>query len=700
MTNRLAASFAVRTFYNPTVMVALALMAVIIMMILPVPAWLVDIGLTLSFALAILTFMVTLFIERPLDFSAFPTVLLGSLLLRLSLNVSSTKLIIGQGHTGTDAAGGVIEGFANFVMGGSLLLGIVVFGVLLIVNFIVITKGAGRMAEVGARFALDGMPGKQLAIDSDMSAGAIDHKEASERRRREQEETTFFGSLDGAAKFVKGDAIAGLLIIFLNLIVGMTMGAVHFDMPMADAFETYAILTVGDGLVSQIPSVIISVAAALLIAKGGVLGSTDKALITQLGGHPGALGVVAILLILFAFVPGLPFIPFMAGGTGLAVCAWWSHQAARQREAEAQRRNATTDMPPDAATLGDQMDVDEIRMEFSKGLVASVMDSETGICARIGTMRKNIAVDMGFIIPDVRLTDNPFLDGFHYLIKIQGAKVAEGDVMLGHVLLIRRDDAEIPIPGVDVAEPVYGAPARWVAEAAQDEARILDLPVATPNEVIATHLMETIKAHMRELVNRQALQRILDEFANVSNARKADANRRLLAEMVPDPVPRDLLQAVMRLLLEEQVSVRNLPLILEAVAEAKAATSSVEGIAEAVRRKLSLQITNRLVAPDGTLPLVQLGPEWEGLFRQHEVRDGSSAATDVALPPSEIRRLAAGVGTKVREASARGQYPAIAVPGNRRRLVRLLLEAGGINNPVLAFEEIGTRHRPAFVGVA
>jgi flagellar biosynthesis protein FlhA len=700
MTNRLAASFAVRTFYNPTVMVALALMAVIIMMILPVPAWLVDIGLTLSFALAILTFMVTLFIERPLDFSAFPTVLLGSLLLRLSLNVSSTKLIIGQGHTGTDAAGGVIEGFANFVMGGSLLLGIVVFGVLLIVNFIVITKGAGRMAEVGARFALDGMPGKQLAIDSDMSAGAIDHKEASERRRREQEETTFFGSLDGAAKFVKGDAIAGLLIIFLNLIVGMTMGAVHFDMPMADAFETYAILTVGDGLVSQIPSVIISVAAALLIAKGGVLGSTDKALITQLGGHPGALGVVAILLILFAFVPGLPFIPFMAGGTGLAACAWWSHQAARQREAEAQRRNATTDMPPDAATLGDQMDVDEIRMEFSKGLVASVMDSETGICARIGTMRKNIAVDMGFIIPDVRLTDNPFLDGFHYLIKIQGAKVAEGDVMLGHVLLIRRDDAEIPIPGVDVAEPVYGAPARWVAEAAQDEARILDLPVATPNEVIATHLMETIKAHMRELVNRQALQRILDEFANVSNARKADANRRLLAEMVPDPVPRDLLQAVMRLLLEEQVSVRNLPLILEAVAEAKAATSSVEGIAEAVRRKLSLQITNRLVAPDGTLPLVQLGPEWEGLFRQHEVRDGSSAATDVALPPSEIRRLAAGVGTKVREASARGQYPAIAVPGNRRRLVRLLLEAGGINNPVLAFEEIGTRHRPAFVGVA
>jgi flagellar biosynthesis protein FlhA len=328
-----------------------------------------------------------------------------------------------------------------------------------------------------------------------------------------------------------------------------------------------------------------------------------------------------------------------------------------------------------------------------------VMDQETGICARIGSMRKNIAVELGFIIPDVRLTDNPFLDGFRYLIKIQGAKVAEGEIMPGHVLVIRRDEAELPLPGVDVAEPVYGASARWVPDAAQDEARILDLPVATPNEVMATHLMETIKTHMRELVNRQALQRLLDEFVNVSNPSKAESNRRLLNEMVPDPVPRDLLQAVIRMLLEEQVSVRNLPLILEAIAEAKTTNASVEAITEAVRRKLSLQITHKLVAADGTLPLIQLGPEWEGLFRQHEVRDGNGV-TDVALPPSEIRRLANGVGAKLHEASSRGQYPAIAVPGSRRRLVRLLLDAGGVKSPVLAFEEIGTRHRPAFVGVA
>jgi flagellar biosynthesis protein FlhA len=522
--DRPAVSFAVRTFYSPTVMVALALMAVIVMMILPVPAWLIDVGLTLSFALAILTFMITLFIERPLDFSAFPTVLLSSLVLRLSLNVSSTKLIIGQGHTGTDAAGGVIEGFANFVMGGSLLLGVVVFGVLMIVNFIVITKGAGRMAEVGARFALDGMPGKQLAIDSDVSAGAIDHKEASERRRREQEETTFFGSLDGAAKFVKGDAVAGLLITFLNLVVGMTMGTVNFGMSMSAAFETYAILTVGDGLVSQIPSVIMSVAAALLIAKGGVLGSADKALITQLGGHPGALGVVATLMGIFAFVPGLPFIPFMLGALALGAFAWRSHQGSRRREAESLRAKAEASAStPREQTLGDHLDVDEIRMEFSKGLVPTAMDPHNGICVRIGSMRRNIVAESGFVIPEVRLTDNPLLEGFRYLIKIQGAKVAEGEVMTGRVLVIKRDGANLHLEGIDVAEPVYGAPARWIDAAAEDEAKILGLPVATPSEVMATHLMEVVKSHMRELVDRPALQRLLDEFVNISNPRKAEA---------------------------------------------------------------------------------------------------------------------------------------------------------------------------------
>ena len=308
--------------FQPTILLALALMAVIVMMVLPMPAWALDLGLALSFALAILMLTVTLFIERPLDFSAFPTILLASLMLRLSLNISSTKLIIGQGHTGTDAAGHVIQGFAEFIMGGNLLLGVVIFCVLLIVNFVVITKGAGRMAEVGARFALDGMPGKQLAIDADMAAGAIDHAEAKRRREQELAETSFFGSLDGASKFVKGDAIAGLLITGLNIVMGLIVGVAVHGMPVGQAFETYAILTVGDGLVSQIPAVVISVAAALLLSRGGGKGAADVSFFAQLGRYPGALGTVAVLMGLFALVPGMPFLPFILASGGLGWLSW------------------------------------------------------------------------------------------------------------------------------------------------------------------------------------------------------------------------------------------------------------------------------------------------------------------------------------------------------------------------------------------
>ena len=373
-----------RAIFHPTVLLSLALMTVIVMMVLPVPAWILDVGLAASFALAILMFTVVLFIERPLDFSAFPTILLASLMLRLSLNVSSTKLIIGQGHTGTDAAGHVIEGFANFVMAGNLFLGVVVFCVLMIVNFMVITKGAGRMAEVGARFALDGMPGRQLAIDADMAAGAIDHAEAKARRERELAETGFFGSLDGASKFVKGDAIAGLLITLLNICVGLIMGVAYHGMPLAKAFETYAILTVGDGLVTQIPAVIISVAAALLLARGGGTGAVDLAFFGQLGRYPAALATVAGLMGFFALVPGLPFLPFTAGAGLLGYAAWrgWRKAATPAPSPEP----VFTPMPE--KSLGDMLELDDIHVEFSPMLIAMVLDPATGLDGRIGNMRR------------------------------------------------------------------------------------------------------------------------------------------------------------------------------------------------------------------------------------------------------------------------------------------------------------------------
>ena len=689
----------IRSLYQPTVMLALALMAIIVMMVLPMPPWLLDLGLAVSFGLAILIFTVTLFIERPLDFSAFPTILLASLMLRLSLNVSSTKLIIGEGHTGTDAAGGVIQGFAMFIMGGNIFLGLVVFCVLLIVNFIVITKGAGRMAEVGARFALDGMPGKQLAIDSDVAAGAISHKEAKERRKVEQEETTFFGSLDGASKFVKGDAIAGLLITLLNLVMGLAMGLLYHDMTFGAAIETYAILTVGDGLVSQIPSVIVSIAAALLLSKGGVLGSADQAMMRQLGGYPGALATVAALMALFAFFPGLPLAPFLVGAVVLGVAAAITWQAIARQKAEQEAASSTPEVaPPERRNLGDLLDIDEIHVRFAPDLIAAVMEPGAGLESRIINMRRHIASEYGFVIPEVRLTDDSVLPQAHYAIQIQGVEVARSMLQPGHVLVLLRDEGDLDIEGQDVREPVYGAAARWIPENRHEDAVALGLPVIAPGEVVATHLLEMVQTNFGRLFTRRALRKLLDEFTSPSDANRAEANKKILDEFVPDKVPLDLLQIVLRLLLEERVSIRNLPLILEACAEARNANMSTEDVTEHVRRTLAFQIVSRLLDDQSNLPLVQLGPEWEALFSTHERKEGGSI--DIALPPDEFNRLASSVREKVTNAAQGGRFPAIATSARRRRFLRHVLEAKGIRNPVLSFEEIGNSTKLVLLGVA
>ncbi len=682
--------------FKPTVLLALALMTVIAMMILPMPAWVLDIGLAASFALAILIFTVTLFIERPLDFSSFPTVLLASLMLRLSLNVSSTKLIIGEGHTGTGAAGEVIEGFANFIMGGSLFLGLVVFGVLLIVNFIVITKGAARMAEVGARFALDGMPGKQLAIDSDMSAGAIDHQEAKERREKEQAETTFFGSLDGASKFVKGDAIAGLLITLLNLIMGLIIGIVIHDMSAGLAFETYAILTVGDGLVSQIPAVIISIASALLLARGGTTGSTDLAVFDQLSRYPSAIGTVAALLAVFALVPGLPFLPFLTGSTALAYLAYRMRnaQVSQQEEVEASEGDQKE---PAVPTLGDVLDLDEIHVEFAPDLVPMVLDPATGLDARITNMRSHIATQFGVILPEIRLTDQAGLASGTYAIKIQGVVQGQDTLNPNKVLaLLPPTVRDIPA-GEDVKEPVYGAPARWLPVSAADDASIAGATVVNPAEVLATHLLEVIKKNFPRLVGLKSMRRLLDELTSLTDTARSDANRSLFDEMIPDKVPLDLLLSVIRLLLEERVSIRNLPLILESVAEARGAAATAESIAEHVRQKLAFQILAELRNAEGNVPLIQLASEWEETFLSHQVSDANDA--DVALPPDLFNQLTSQVSEKLSSAGDAGHYPAIITSSRRRRFLRTVLGSKGITNPVISFEELVGETRPALVGL-
>lgn len=678
--------------FQPAVLFALALMAVIIMMILPVPAWLLDIGLATSFALAILVFTITVFIERPLDFSAFPTVLLASLMLRLSLNVSSTKLIIGDGHTGPSAAGNVINGFASFIMSGNVVLGLVVFCVLLIVNFVVITKGATRMAEVGARFALDAMPGKQMAIDSDMAAGAIGHEEARERRGIEQQETTFLGSLDGASKFVKGDAIAGLLITVLNLVVGLATGVFGHGMPVATAFETYAILTVGDGLVSQIPAVILSIAAALLLSRGGSSGTADQAVFGQLGQAPQALATVAALMAVFGLVPGLPFLPFILGAAALAVAAYLTSRRIQASADEAKQvAPATTE-----TRLGDILELDDIRIRFAPDLVDMVLDSGTGLDARIENMRSYLAESYGFLLPDIRLSDDPSLQPRSYVVDILGVEVASASLFPDHFLALPSQDEDLDLlEGHRVNEPVYGADAVWIAATDRERLSVDGLTTVSPAEVLATHLLELVKQNFSRLLGLRSLKRLLEESTKISDTAKAAANKRLIDDLVPDKLSFEFLLAVLRHLLDEHVSIRNLPSILEVASGAAQNGATSEQACEIIRRTLGYQIVADLKRQDGTIPLLQLSPEWEEVFRAHQTERIDTAAS-VALPPELFGKLAERVAGSLSEAT---QAAAIVAAPGRRRFLRSVLTAHGISLPVLSFEEMGFEAKPALVGI-
>jgi len=693
---RLAALGAFAEHSGSTTLMAVGLIGVIAMMVLPVPPIVLDLGLTLSFALAILVFAVTLFIERPLDFSSFPTVLLSTLMLRLALNISSTRLIIGEGHTGPDAAGSVIQGFASFIMGGNIFLGLVVFCVIMIVNFMVITKGAGRMAEVGARFALDGMPGKQLAIDSDVAAGAISNEEARERRRIEQEETTFFGSLDGASKFVKGDAVAGLLITMLNLVVGMGMGVGVHGLSVGEAVETYSVLTVGDGLVSQIPAVVISVASALLLSKGGAAGAADKALLRQMTAHPFAILTVAGCMALFAFVPGLPFAPFMVGAAALGWFGIRLHQSAEAKKAA----------PPAAEKpfaserlLGDLLNLDEIQVEFAADLIPLALDMATGLETRVAKIRNHVAAEFGFIVPPIRLTDSADLPSGVYVIWVQGVESARFCLKADKILVLVDETEILPFDGQNVEEPVYGAPARWISPSHRQEAVALGYPVIEPTEVLATHLLETIKANFGRLMTRRAMRKIMDEYGKTSDPVRSIANRQIVDEFIPEKMPIELAQAVLRRLLEENISIRNLPVILEAIAEAKSFSSNPDRIAEHVRRRLSRQITASLKNDLGQVPIIQLSTEWEEVFSRYEIVNDSQEK-DVALPPEEFNRLTRSISDQLRKASAEKLYPAIITFRERRRFIREVAHAKGIKNPVIAYDELDPQSKPLLVGQA
>lgn len=645
-----------------------------------------------SFGLAILIFTITLFVERPLEFSSFPTLLLASLMLRLSLNVSSTKLIIGQGHSGTQAAGQVIEGFADFIMGGSVFLGLVVFGILMIVNFAVITKGAGRMAEVGARFALDAMPGKQLSIDADLSSGAITHEQAKARRADEQAETTFFGSLDGASKFVKGDAVAGLLITLLNLIMGLAMGIIAHGMPIAQTFETYAILTVGDGLVSQIPALIISIAAALLLARGGTTGSTDLAVIGQIRKHPAALAAVGGLMFVFAIVPGLPFVPFVIGAAILIALS-----VATYRHDPTDDGTDTDEIAPtEQAPLGDLLDVDDIHIEFAPDLISMVLDPGTGLDVRIANMRKFLAQRFGLLLPRIRLTDEPALGAGQYRIRVMDVPAARGTLIPDRVMILLPEHQSVPFQGIDATEPVYGAPARWIKATEQDQAEMAGLTQVAPTEVLATHLLEVLRKNFPKLITLRMVKHLIDEQSQLSDPQKAQSNQALFNDLIPDKVTLELIVAVLRNLVAEHISVRNLPLIVETLASCGATQPDIA--TEFVRQKLGHQIIAEIKGEQDQLPLVQLSNDWESEFETYQI-DLPNGVQDVALPPDLFATLTQSITDKIQALEKSWGQLAVITSANRRRFLATMIRAKGLRTPVISFEELGYDTAAAIVGV-
>ncbi|WP_341461880.1 flagellar biosynthesis protein FlhA [Paracoccus yeei] len=668
------------------------LVVIVLSMVLPMPAAVLDVGIAFSIATATLILVMASLVERPTDFQAFPVLLLVSLLIRLSLNVSTTRLILTHGQNGPTAAGHVINGFSEFVAGGSLLVGLTVFAVITVVNFMVITKGSGRMAEVSARFALDSLPGKQLAIDGDLNSGAIDHDEAKRRRMQEQREISFYGSLDGASKFVKGDAIAGLIITLINLFVGLAAGILVHSMPVAEALSTYSRLTIGDSLVSQIPALITSMAAALLLSRGGATETTADLLSRQLMANWQVPAVVAGGMLVIGMIPGMPLPVFLTLAAILGALAW----RIRRREAQAPvLTDAEPALPaaPAQARIGDVLDTEEISIEIGPGLIVSALDQGRGLGQRITNLRLHIARAYGLILPDVRITDGTgFADG-EYVIRLQGVVRGRGQLLPRGVLALGPDAILQDLPGDEVREPVYGSAAKWIDPDRQEEAAVAGATVVIPMEVLSTHLMEVVKSNLPALLTLSAMQRMIRELCNLSDEHRAQMNQRFFDGMVPDKVSPDLLLAVLRGMLEERLSVRNLVLITDAVHEARNAPTP-EACYELVRRRLRAQITEQFLAADGHLDLIQLHPQWEAEITRAETEAGRGGTAPV---PQLQQRLVEAL-RKVLAGLPSATEPVLGVPDHRRRLVRLMLGSAGVALPVLGLDEIDPAARIRLCG--
>ena len=667
-----------QSIFRSDILLAVGIVCILALLILPTPRWLLDFLLAGSITFSVTVLMTALFTRRPLEFSTFPAILLIATMLRLGLNIASTRLILSRGHEGPAAAGSVIEAFGGFVMQGNYVIGLIVFAILVIVNFVVITRGSGRIAEVAARFSLDAMPGKQMAIDADLSAGIISEDEARERRKTLEQESNFFGAMDGASKFVRGDAIAGLLITFINIIGGVIIGVAQMGMTLSDAGASYTLLTIGDGLVSQIPALIVSIAAGLLVSKAGVDGAADKALAAQLGEYPKALALVAIVLFILAALPGLPFLPFMLIGSSIAAAAWKLNATRKQQATQAEEKK-TADMPATEDDPAHMLAIDDLRIELGYGLLPLInTDGGPRLTDQVKAVRRSIAQDLGFVTPPVRILDNMQLAPNEYVIRLKEQEVARGDLRPGDFLVMDPSGRSIPIIGEPTKEPAFGLDAMWIDASQREDAALKGLTVVDSATVLTTHLTEIINAEAPELLSYAETKKLIDGLP--------EKHRSLVSDLIPSIVTITNVQRILQALLAEKVSIRDLSTILEAIAEAAPRTTMTAALVEHVRSRLARQICGSLKSHDGTAPIVTLSLSWENDFA--DALSGENEARQLAMAPSRIQEFV-GVALEKLEGVARDGYSAaIVTSAGIRPYVRSVMERVRPQTQVLSQNEI------------
>ncbi|MGC4366825.1 flagellar biosynthesis protein FlhA [Hydrogenophaga sp. R2] len=647
------------------------------MMVLPLPPWLLDTFFTLNIALALIVMMVAAYMKRPLDFSVFPTVLLLTTLLRLSLNVASTRVVLLEGHTGPGAAGAVIEAFGHFLIGGNFAVGFVVFIILVVINFVVITKGSERIAEVSARFTLDAMPGKQMAIDADLGAGLIDEKEAKRRRAEVGEEAEFFGSMDGASKFVRGDAIAGILILIINIVGGLIIGMVQHGLSAGQAADSYILLAVGDALVAQIPSLLISVAAAMVVSRVGKDEDLGAQVVEQMFLSTRVLGVTAGVLFLLGVIPGMPHVFFLAFAAMAGGLAWWRHQQSLQPVAEEAPAAPAAD---GEASWDDLQPIDLLGLELGYRLIALVDKTRQGdLLTRIKGVRKKFAQDVGFLPPPVHVRDNLELHPSAYRITLRGVVVGQGEVFPGMFLAIDPGGIGTPLIGTPTTDPAFGLPAHWIDEKQKESAQMAGFTVVDSETVLATHLSHLMQVQAARLLSRTETQDLVEHVTRLAP--------KLIEEVVPKMIPVATFQKVLQLLLEEGVHVRDIRTIIEAIAEHAPSVTDPAELARRVRLALAPAIVQQIYGPVKELEVIAIEPGLERLLMQALTGQGGAA-----LDPGVAEMLSKSATDIAIRQEEKGVPACLLVPDAIRTAMARLLRRAAPRLQVLAHGEIPETH--------